>query len=87
MSGDTSAFSPNGIRIGTFAMTTRGLKENDMVNICDFIDKCINIGIQIKKEKDPKTLKDFIQYFNEYNELDKLRSEIKNWVINFKFYD
>jgi glycine hydroxymethyltransferase len=35
----------SGIRIGTPAVTTRGMKENDMVIIADFIDKIIsNIG-------------------------------------------
>jgi len=85
--GDLSALNPNGIRIGTPAMTTRGLKENDMVNIATYVDKCINIGILIKKEKDPKSLKDFIQYFSVYNQLDELRSEIQNWVSNFEFYN
>ncbi len=35
----------SGIRLGTPAMTTRGLKENDMKQIAEFIDKVIkNIG-------------------------------------------
>jgi glycine hydroxymethyltransferase len=85
--GDVSALSPNGIRIGTPAMTTRGLKENDMTKIAQFIDDCLNIGLKIKKEKEPKNVKDFIQYFSEYNELNELKNDIKNWVTKFTFYD
>ena len=38
---DKSPFVTSGIRIGTAAVTTRGLKEDDMLKIVDFIDKAI----------------------------------------------
>ena len=37
-----SPFVTSGIRFGTPAITTRGLKEKDMVLIVDFIDRVIN---------------------------------------------
>ncbi|MBL4604848.1 MAG: serine hydroxymethyltransferase, partial [Flavobacteriaceae bacterium] len=36
-----SPFVTSGIRIGTPAITTRGLKEEDMVTVVDFIDEAI----------------------------------------------
>ena len=36
------AFHPSGVRIGTPAMTTRGVKNDDMIQIVDFIDQAIN---------------------------------------------
>ena len=39
---DKSPFVTSGIRIGTPAITTRGLKENDMETIVEFIDAVIN---------------------------------------------
>ena len=39
---DKSPFVTSGIRFGTPAITTRGLKEKDMVLIVDFIDRVIN---------------------------------------------
>lgn len=36
------AFRPSGVRIGTPAMTTRGIKNDDMIQIVDFIDQAIN---------------------------------------------
>lgn len=38
---DKSPFVTSGIRIGTPAVTTRGLKEDDMITIVDFIDEVI----------------------------------------------
>ncbi|MCI2228475.1 serine hydroxymethyltransferase [Polaribacter sp. MSW13] len=38
---DKSPFVTSGIRVGTAAVTTRGLKEEDMITIVDFIDKAI----------------------------------------------
>ncbi|MGB4654547.1 MAG: serine hydroxymethyltransferase [Bacteroidales bacterium] len=37
-----SAFSTSGIRVGTPAITTRGVKENDIPTIVDFIDTVIS---------------------------------------------
>jgi len=39
---DKSPFVTSGIRVGTAAVTTRGLKENDMETIVGFIDEVIN---------------------------------------------
>ena len=39
---DKSPFVTSGIRFGTPAITTRGLKERDMILIVDFIDRVIN---------------------------------------------
>ena len=35
------AFRPSGVRIGTPAMTTRGVKSEDIIKIVDFIDQAI----------------------------------------------
>ena len=39
---DKSPFVTSGIRVGTAAITTRGLKETEMENIVDLIDRVIN---------------------------------------------
>ena len=36
-----SPFQTSGLRVGTPAVTTRGLKENDMVKIVDLVDQVI----------------------------------------------
>lgn len=44
------AFRPSGVRIGTPAMTTRGVKSKDIIQIVDFIDQAI------KKRDNPDSL-------------------------------
>jgi len=41
--GDKSALNPSGIRLGTPALTTRGLVEKDIDKVVDFIDRGITI--------------------------------------------
>jgi glycine hydroxymethyltransferase len=48
--GDTKPMVPGGVRIGTPAMTTRGLVEKDFEKVAEFIDRGINIAIKINKE-------------------------------------
>jgi glycine hydroxymethyltransferase len=38
---DKSPFVTSGIRVGTAAMTTRGLQESDFEKIVDLIDRCL----------------------------------------------
>ena len=45
-----SSFSPSGIRLGTPALTTRGMKEKEMVQIASWIDQAIT------NSEDPKIL-------------------------------
>jgi glycine/serine hydroxymethyltransferase len=35
---------PGGMRIGTPALTTRGLKEEEFVQVADFIDRAVKIA-------------------------------------------
>ena len=38
---DKSPFVTSGMRVGTAAMTTRGLKESDMAQIVEMVDKAL----------------------------------------------
>jgi len=38
---DKSPFVTSGIRFGTSAITTRGLKESDMATVVDFVDEVL----------------------------------------------
>ncbi len=53
IAGDTSPFYPTGLRLGTPAVTTRGLKEKDMEKIADFFERVL-----IKKERPVKIKKE-----------------------------
>eukprot|EP00397_Hematodinium_sp_SG-2012_P012769 GEMP01012949.1.p1 GENE.GEMP01012949.1~~GEMP01012949.1.p1 ORF type:complete len:485 (+),score=108.14 GEMP01012949.1:152-1456(+) len=52
--GDKSALNPNGLRIGTHAMTTRCLVEKDFEEVAALLNEAINIGVDIQKTCGPK---------------------------------
>ncbi|GIQ87808.1 serine hydroxymethyltransferase, partial [Kipferlia bialata] len=57
--GDTSAFIPGGLRLGAPALTTRGLVEEDFVQVGEFIDEGIAITRALQDRFNTKKLKDF----------------------------
>jgi len=60
---DKSPFVTSGIRIGTAAVTTRGLIEDDMIKIVDFIDKAIiNNDDEQSLRQIAADVKDFISH-------------------------
>lgn len=48
--GDLRPFVPGGLRIGTPALTTRGLKEQDMIKVAEFLDRGIKISLELNKD-------------------------------------
>ncbi len=60
--GDTSPFNPTGIRLGTPAVTSRGMKEKEMILIAEFFER-----ILIKKEKPEKIKKEIIRLNKKFN--------------------
>ncbi|XP_037074143.1 serine hydroxymethyltransferase, cytosolic-like [Pollicipes pollicipes] len=45
--GDKSALNPSGLRLGTPALTTRGLTEEHFDTVVDFIDKALQLAKQV----------------------------------------
>merc|ERR1719373_1264953 len=74
--GDASALSPGVVRIGAPAMTTRGLKEDGFVKIAGFLDRVLQISLQIQKEKGKK-LKDFEEGLKDCKEIETLRTDVQ----------
>ena len=57
--GDKSALTPGGIRLGTPALTTRGMLEDDMVTVAGFLHRGILLALKIQ-ETSGKKLADFL---------------------------
>ena len=85
--GDVSALNPSGIRIGTPAITTRGLNEKDMFYLADILNRVISVGAKIQTENNTKTIKEFTQYFESSTELSSIQGEITTWMMKFTFYE
>ncbi len=51
--GDKSAMVPGGARIGTPALTTRGLKEADFERVADFLHQAVLIAVQVRAPPPP----------------------------------
>jgi glycine hydroxymethyltransferase len=58
---DTSPFNPSGIRLGTPAITSRGMKEKEMIKIAEFFER-----ILIKKEKPEKIKKEVVDLTKKF---------------------
>ncbi|KAH8037248.1 hypothetical protein HPB51_009691 [Rhipicephalus microplus] len=84
--GDKSALNPGGIRLGTPALTTRGLKEQDIVKVAEFIHRGLTFALEVKANSGP-TLKEFkakLETDPVYVErLNRLREEVEAFALTF----
>lgn len=82
--GDKSALRPSGLRLGSPALTSRGLLENDFHKVGEFIHQGIEVTLEIQRNMNPKaTLKEFKDELSQ-NEKYRLRiNEIRKEVEDF----
>lgn len=94
--GDVSAMKPGGLRMGSPAMTTRGLLPEDFVRIADVVDRAVTITLNLSKKakaeaeaqqrKNPGSLKAFLQFLGDGSEIKdilELRREVEEWIGTF----
>ena len=68
---DKSPFVTSGIRVGVPAITTRGMKEDDMETVVDLIDRILmNIDDKSVLDKVKEEVKEMMQQYPLYPELD-----------------
>lgn len=82
VAGDVSALNPGGVRIGTPAMTSRGLKDQDFVKVAELLDKAVKIALDIQGEVGKK-LKDFIPAAEKSDQVLALREEVVEFSKQF----
>lgn len=80
--GDKSALIPGGLRVGTPAMTSRGLKENDFVKVAEFIDRAVKITVEEKAKVNGRKLADFKQHVGQGENIPAIQ-ELKQEVTVF----
>lgn len=82
-----SPFYPSGIRLGTPALTTRGMKEKDMVKIASWIKRVIEEikGLDLPKEHEKR--KEFLREvkikLKANKNLKKIRKEVEEFAGKF----
>jgi glycine hydroxymethyltransferase len=85
--GDTSALTPGGIRMGTPALTSRGLKEDDFAKVAQFFDRAVAIAVRLKGTEKGKKLKGFKEMCavgpSVDPELVKLRHDVMEFACSF----
>ena len=85
--GDLKPFVPGGLRIGTPALTTRGLVEKDILKVADFIDRGIKIALDIVANVPTaaRSLPKFFEYLehNKPQALKDLHAEVEAFAASF----
>ncbi|MDP3974159.1 MAG: serine hydroxymethyltransferase [Candidatus Daviesbacteria bacterium] len=82
-----SAFYPSGIRLGTPALTTRGMDEKDMIKVASWIKRALEeiIGLDLPKEQDKR--KDFLKMakikLHQNKNLIQIRREVEKFAGRF----
>ena len=80
--GDKSALNPGGIRIGTPALTSRGMKPEDMVKIVGFFERALALA-KVIQEQSGKLLKDFVAAMATNAEVKQLKADVEAFAIQF----
>ncbi|XP_062914751.1 serine hydroxymethyltransferase, cytosolic isoform X2 [Mobula hypostoma] len=86
--GDKSALRPSGLRLGTPALTSRGLLEEDFRMVAAFIHRGIEITLEIQRDVGAKApLKEFKEKMltdkNYQNKIAQLRDAVEAFASKF----
>ena len=80
-------FYPSGIRIGTAALTTRGLKEKEMVKIAEFISQALTEITNYKLPANKEAKKDYVKKskaeIKKNKNLINIRGQVKKFANKF----
>eukprot|EP00794_Sanderia_malayensis_P008740 gene8740-9674_t len=88
--GDKSALRPGGLRFGTPALTSRNMKEKEMVAIADYLHSAFKIAMDVEKSfnltASMSTFRDFVEKLEEpafKERIDALKKDIESFAQSF----
>ncbi|ELU42446.1 glycine hydroxymethyltransferase [Rhizoctonia solani AG-1 IA] len=83
VSGDKSAQVPGGIRLGTSALTSRSMKEEDIKQVAEFLHRAVQLSLALQKQAGSKLLKDFERAASEGQgkaDVEALRKDVQEFA-------
>mmetsp|Transcript_22530 Transcript_22530/g.24630 ORF Transcript_22530/g.24630 Transcript_22530/m.24630 type:complete len:471 (+) Transcript_22530:48-1460(+) len=80
--GDKSALTPGGVRVGTPALTTRGLKEDHFRQVADFLHEAVQLAVALQATSG-KTLKEFEVAVKASPEVKALKVKVQKFITQF----
>lgn len=83
--GDKSAITPGGVRLGTPALTTRGLTERHFDDVADFLTRAVEIGKEVQSATSSTKLVDFVKACEGNAKLEGLGKEVREYALQFPF--
>lgn len=81
--GEVNAVSPSGLRLGSPALTSRGLKETDFVQIGEYLDRGLKIALEVQKSSKSSKLTDFVKACEGREDIKQLAQEVKAFAGKF----
>ena len=82
-----SPFYPSGIRLGTTALTSRGMKEKDMIKIAGWIKRVLEeirgLDLPVMQEKRKDFLKEVKIILHKNKNLKQIRKEVESFAGKF----
>lgn len=86
----SSPFYPSGVRLGTPALTTRGMREKDMVRIAEWIYQVLDSVREYRLPKDKDKRKNYMDNFKKDIHKNKIilrvHQEIKKFAVNYPIF-
>jgi len=84
---DPSPFYPSGTRCGTPAITTRGMKEEEMKQIADMMARVINEIKDYEFSKDKEAINNFRKEIEKNKTIKDIRKEVYDLCQKFPIYE
>ncbi|KAJ0398047.1 hypothetical protein P43SY_009984 [Pythium insidiosum] len=81
--GDRSALTPGGVRVGTPALTSRGFKEAEFLQVASFLDRAVKLCIEIQATSGKK-LTDFVKAAETNEGVTQLRHDVNKLATSFE---
>ena len=77
--GDSSAFTPGGVRIGLSPLTSRSIKETETIQVAEFLHQAVQIALRIQRSSG-KLMKNFVAALSNDPEINNLKQKVQEFA-------